>query len=242
MVGTSVRVSRYESSMANTTAIASGVNRYFAVPVSSSTGTKTMQMESVETKAGTAICCAPSRIARVMGFCIPILRWMFSISTVASSTRMPTASASPPNVITLTVSPNRPSTISEVRIDNGIEMQTIRVLRQLPRKSRIIMPVSAGGDSAFAQNALNRGAHEQRLIEQLLNFERFRQPAVTRGRAALTELMMSSVEALPFFSTTRRAARLPLEAHDIRLHGKPSRTCATSLMNTVAPLVVWMGR
>ena len=26
-----------------------------------------MQMESVETKAGTAICCAPSRMARVMG-------------------------------------------------------------------------------------------------------------------------------------------------------------------------------
>ncbi len=49
--------------MANTTAIASGVNRNLAAPVSSSTGTNTMQMESVETKAGTAICCAPSRIA-----------------------------------------------------------------------------------------------------------------------------------------------------------------------------------
>ena len=30
--------------MANTTAMASGVNRYFAAPVSSSTGTKTMQI------------------------------------------------------------------------------------------------------------------------------------------------------------------------------------------------------
>ena len=32
--------------MANTTAMASGVNRYLAVPVSSRTGTKTMQIES----------------------------------------------------------------------------------------------------------------------------------------------------------------------------------------------------
>ena len=30
---------------------------------------------------------------------------------------------------------------SEVRIESGIEMQTISVLRQLPRKSRIIKPV-----------------------------------------------------------------------------------------------------
>ena len=48
--------------MANTTAMASGVNRNRAVPVSSSTGTKTMQIDSVETKVGTAICCAPSSI------------------------------------------------------------------------------------------------------------------------------------------------------------------------------------
>ena len=46
--------------MANTTAIASGVKRYLAVPVSSSTGTNTMQMERVETSVGTAICEAPS--------------------------------------------------------------------------------------------------------------------------------------------------------------------------------------
>ena len=54
--------------MANTTAMASGVNRYFAAPDSISTGTNTMQMHSVETKAGTAICCAPSRIARTSVF------------------------------------------------------------------------------------------------------------------------------------------------------------------------------
>ena len=49
--------------MANTTAIASGVNSDFAAPLMNTTGTNTMQMHSVETNAGTAICAAPSRIA-----------------------------------------------------------------------------------------------------------------------------------------------------------------------------------
>ncbi len=66
---------------------------------------------------------------------------MFSMVTVASSTRMPTASARPPSVMMLMVSPSALSTIIEVRIDSGIETAMISVLRQLPRKSRIIRPV-----------------------------------------------------------------------------------------------------
>ena len=60
-----------------------------------------MQMASVETNAGTAIWEAPSRIARRSGFFMARLRWTFSISTVASSTRMPTARAIPPSVMVL---------------------------------------------------------------------------------------------------------------------------------------------
>ena len=59
--GTSVRESRYEASIARTTASASGVNRNRAGPVSSTTGKNTMQMVRVAASAGTAICCAPSR-------------------------------------------------------------------------------------------------------------------------------------------------------------------------------------
>ena len=153
MVGTSVRERRYDAIIASTTASASGVNRYRAAPVRKITGTNTMQMHSVETNAGTAICCAPSRMARRIGLPCPRLRWMFSISTVASSTRMPTASASPPSVITLMVSPSRCRMASEVRIESGIEMQTMRVLRQLPRNSRIIRPVSSAAMHGFAQHA-----------------------------------------------------------------------------------------
>ena len=47
---------------------------YLATPVMKTTGTKTMQMHSVETKAGVAICCAPSRMARMIGLPIARLR------------------------------------------------------------------------------------------------------------------------------------------------------------------------
>ena len=63
IVGTSVRDSKYDASIAKTTASASGTNRYRATPVRKNMGTNTMQIESVETNAGTAICCAPSRMA-----------------------------------------------------------------------------------------------------------------------------------------------------------------------------------
>src|SRR5581483_6945487 len=67
---------------------------------------------------------------------------MFSIVTVASSTRIPTANASPPSVMMLIVSPSRLSTITELKMDSGMETAMMRVLRQLPRKMRIMMPVS----------------------------------------------------------------------------------------------------
>ena len=142
IVGTSVRDRRYEAIIANTTAIASGVNRYCAVPVSSSTGTNTMQIDKVDTNVGTAICDAPSSTARTSGLPMWRLRCVFSISTVASSTRIPTASARPPSVITLIVWPSRLRMQMELRIESGIEVHTMRVLRQLPRNSRMTRPVS----------------------------------------------------------------------------------------------------
>ena len=66
---------------------------------------------------------------------------MFSTSTVASSTRIPTASARPPSVMMLIVSPSALITISDVSTESGIETAMIKVLRQLPRKTRIMNPV-----------------------------------------------------------------------------------------------------
>ena len=140
-MGTSVRESRYEVIIANTTAMASGVKSERAAPVMNTTGTKTMQIDSVATKAGVAICCAPSRIARTSGFRMAMLRWTFSISTVASSTRMPTARERPPRVMRFSVWPSAASTMIDTRIDSGMDTTTMRVLRQLPRNSRIMNAV-----------------------------------------------------------------------------------------------------
>ena len=68
---------------------------------------------------------------------------MFSIVTVASSTRMPTASARPPNVMMLSVSPIADSITMAPSTESGIETAMITVERQLPRNSRIITLVKS---------------------------------------------------------------------------------------------------
>ena len=127
--------------MAKTTASASGEKRKPGRPGSRNMGRKTMQMHRVETRAGTAISAAPCRIASYSGWPSSRKRSMFSIVTVASSTRMPTASARPPRVMMLIVWPSALRTAIELRIESGIETAMISVLRQLPRKSRIISAV-----------------------------------------------------------------------------------------------------
>ena len=67
----------------------------------------------------------------------------FSISTVASSTRMPTANARPPRVITFSEWPSRNRMPIDDRIAKGIETATISVLRHEPRNTRIIVAVSS---------------------------------------------------------------------------------------------------
>jgi hypothetical protein len=72
---------------------------------------------------------------------------MFSIATVASSTSIPTASASPPSVITFSESPESLSPITAVRIESGIDRMTISMLRADPRK---ISTISATSPAAIA--------------------------------------------------------------------------------------------
>src|SRR5260370_873793 len=100
-----------------------------------------MQMQSVDTRAGTAICAAPSRMASRWAYPSSKYRSMFSMVTVASSTRMPTARANPPRVMMLMVSPRKLRIMTDVKMDSGIEMAMINVLRHLPKNTKIISPV-----------------------------------------------------------------------------------------------------
>ncbi len=60
---------------------------------------------------------------------------------------MPTASARPPNVIILIVSPRAENRIIDANIESGIETVIISVLRQLPTNSKIISPVNTAANT-----------------------------------------------------------------------------------------------
>ena len=117
-------------------------NRYLDGPVSSTTGKNTIQIARVAMSAGTAICCAPSSMAMVRGLPSARFRCMFSTSTVASSTSIPIASDRPPSVIMFSELPVSFRKMIPTNIDSGIDVQTITMLRQLPRKNMIIRDTS----------------------------------------------------------------------------------------------------
>ncbi len=118
------------------------------MPASMNIGTNTMQIASVDTSAGSAISCAPFSMAFSTSSPRSRCQFMFSIVTVASSTRMPTARASPPSVMMLMVSPSAERQVIEARIDSGMEIAMMMVLRQLPRNSSIMSAVRAAAITA----------------------------------------------------------------------------------------------
>ena len=73
---------------------------------------------------------------------------MFSIVTVASSTRIPTASASPPRVMMFSVSPIAYRAVIDDRMASGMDTAMMTVERQLPRNSRIIRLVNKAAMTA----------------------------------------------------------------------------------------------
>jgi len=76
-----------------------------------------------------------------------MLRWVFSMATVASVDQDSDRERESPSVITLMVSRGRQDR-ERREYGSGIEIQTISVLRQLPRKSRIMMPVRVAAINA----------------------------------------------------------------------------------------------
>ena len=109
--------------------------------------------------------------------------------------------------------------ISDVRIDSGIEMQTITVLRQLPRNSRIIRPVRHRRDHAFAHHAVDGGAHEERLVEKLLHLEGGRQSGEDLGQRGLHVVDDCQGGCLAVAQDGEEGAAAAVGAHDAGLHG-----------------------
>ena len=143
MVGTIVRDSRYEASMANATASASGVNRNFGGPSRNSTDTNTMLIVSVETNVGPAICgSVEDRLAqRLSEADIAVDVFDFHgriVDQNADRQSQPTQASS-----RSTNAPSRNSITIDDRIASGIETATMQRAAQLPRNTRIIVAVSS---------------------------------------------------------------------------------------------------
>ena len=100
---------------------------------------------------------APSRDPKPWSSTRCKCRSMFSIVTVASSTRMPTASARPPSVMMLIVSPERcRARCSEVRIDSGIDTAMMQRAAPVAEKQQDHRGGQRGGDQRLAHHAAAR--------------------------------------------------------------------------------------
>ena len=159
--------------------------------------------------AGKAISPAPFRMPASKGS--PAARWRstFSIVTVASSTRMPTASAKPPSVIMLIVWPRALRMASEASTESGMETAMMSVLLQEPRKSRIISAVKAAAITPSRTTPLTAACTKSDWSANCFTctslvtvFRMFAMPALT---PAATE----RVDALPFLKTLSSVLRTP---------------------------------
>ena len=128
--------------MAKPTASASGTNSALAAPIMKKAGMKTARMQSMASRRGSVVSRVPSSAARASD--LPRARWvwMFSTVTVASSTRMPTASARPPRVMRWMFCPliHRPN--AAAMSDSGMLMTTMKAVRRSRRKTSTMRPVS----------------------------------------------------------------------------------------------------
>src|SRR5258708_24721862 len=155
---------------------------------------------------------------------------MFSIVTVVSYTRIQSESANAPSVIRLMVSPSALRRMMEVRIESGIDIAMMTVLRQLPRKRRIIMAVRQAAIRASRPTPEMAPRTKTDWSASGLIWRSGGSVFLIVGKRFLILLMMSNVEVVPFFWMVISVDRRPSTRTILVWGGKPSRTKATSWM------------
>jgi len=88
--------------------------------------------------------------------------------------------------------------MTEQRMDRGMEIAMISVLRQFPRKSKIMPAVRHAAIKASRTTPLMEARTNSGLIEQELDIDTLRERASTRFRVSFMLLTISSVEARHF--------------------------------------------
>ena len=152
--------------MAKTTAIASGVNRFFAAPVRETppAQTRCRCQRRNERRHRNLLRAVQNRAVHLFALrqvAMDVLHLDRRI--VHQDADRQRKAAQRHGVERL---PKNFSTMIEVRIESGIEIATTSVLRQLPRKSKIISAVRLAAITASRTTPCNRGPHEDRLVEQ----------------------------------------------------------------------------
>ena len=122
------------------TEIATAISRK-SWPASSSirrTGINTMTVVNAETRTAGHTCIAPSNAASRLVAPSWRSRKIFSRTTIAASTTMPTANAMPARLMTLSERPSAAMATNEPITETGIESATTNIGRQVRRNSNKI--------------------------------------------------------------------------------------------------------
>ena len=128
-------------------------------------------------------------------------RSMFSMVTMAWSTKIPTDKASPPRVIKLSVSPKANKARMEAKMESGMVSAMIKVLRQLPKKRSTIMAVNTAAMSASVTTPSMAANTNTDWSNKGVTLTSGGNDCAALGSSVLTLDTMSKVEAPPFFRT-----------------------------------------
>src|SRR6185437_3345941 len=154
IIGTKVLERKYEATMANPTAKASGTNKARPTPTMNKDGMNTAKTASMDTKRDAIVSTAESITARAVETVFPRWAWILSMATVEASTSTPTANANPPSVMILMVWPMAHKATTDPNSATGMVRSTIRLLRQLRRKIKTISHVSTDPKAISILSAL----------------------------------------------------------------------------------------
>ena len=200
----------YDATIAKPTAKASGTNKARTAPCMKSAGRNTAKMHIMASRQGTAVSTVPCQTACATDDAAGMRAWMFSTTTTASSTKMPTASANPPSVMMLTVCRASHSATSDAIRASGMVITTTVTLRQSRKNSSTIRPVS----KAPSNPSLATSPMALVTYGDWSNSKRTRMSsdiaACIRDRLLLTRLTTSSVEASGRLVMGRNTERRPL--------------------------------
>ena len=114
--------------------------------------------------------------------------------------------------------------MTEARIDSGMVIAMMSVLRQLPRNSSTMAAVSTAASAASATTPLTAALTNSDWSNSGVILMSEGMPCAATGSIARRLLTMSSVDAPPFLSTDSSTPRTPSCRTTLVCGEKPSRT------------------